>query len=207
MTVVRVGQPEQQQPRRSLLTSRATPGVVLLVLLGVVAFRLWIVETAFVEGLSMANSLMPGDGVLVLKSIGLERFDVVVLSDPQSGETVIKRIVGLPGETVSMVPAIVRIRGREVPTGSQLYINGEPYDEPYATSSLPTVVPPMRVPEGSYYMLGDNRDESIDSRAYGPVSGKLIVGVGVAIVYPLNRIRAIPRSAGPARPTTASPPS
>jgi len=197
MTVVRIGQPEQQgrQPRRSLLRSRVTPGMALLVILSVVAVRLWVLETAIVEGRSMERTLRPRDRVLVLKLLGLKRFDVVVLTDPQAQETVIKRIVGLPGDTISMVPGRLNLNGREIITGSQLYVNGEAYEEPYATSSLPTVTIPMRLPEGSYFLLGDNRDDSVDSRVYGPVPRKYIHGVAVAVVYPFTRMQVIPRTA------------
>jgi signal peptidase I len=207
MTVVRIGQPEPEaKPRGSLLRSRVTPGLALLVILGVVAFRLWVVETAIVEGRSMERTLAPGDHVLVLKLLGLKRFDVVVVTDPQTQETVIKRVVGLPGDTVSMMPRITRTNGREIVSGSQLYIDGRAYDEPYASSSLPVVLPPTRLAGGHYFLLGDNRDDSVDSRVYGPVPREQIHGVAVAIVYPFGRAHIIARAAEPeaSAPSSAS---
>lgn len=201
MTVIRVGQ-QQPEPRKSLLRSRVTPGLALLVILGVIAFRLWVVETAFVEGNSMERSLKAGDGVLILKVLGPKRFDVVLLTDPQSDETVIKRVVGMPGDTISMLPKMLEVAGLRVPMGSELYVNGQRYDEPYATAGAPAVLRPVRIPDGHYYVLGDNRDDSIDSRVYGPVERKRIHGVGVAVIYPLKRVRLIAR---PAEPKAASP--
>lgn len=206
MTVVRIGQPKAV-PRRSLLTRPATPGMVVLVVLAIIAFRIWLVETAIVEGDSMERTLLPADRVLVVKLMGVKRFDVVVLTDPQANETVIKRVVGFPGDTVSMVPRVVQSGGRELVGGSQLYINGQPYDEPYAISALPTVLDPVKLGDDSYYVLGDNRDDSIDSRVYGPVDRKLIHGVGVLVCYPFGRLHMISRTAGPAAPDQTSAPS
>lgn len=193
MTVVRLGE-QEPQPRRSLLRRRVTPGIFLAVLVGIVAFRLWVLETAFVDGNSMEPTLRPGDGVLVIKPMAVKRLDLVVFTDPESGDTAIKRVVGMPGETVSIVPKTTRVGGLDVPTGGQVYINGIPATEPYATSSLPEVLPPVTVPQGHYFLMGDNRDASEDSRQYGPVPRERIHGVGVAIIYPLNRTRRLPRS-------------
>lgn len=198
MTTVQIGQPEpaaEPPPRQSLLNRRVTPGMVLLVILALAAFRLWVVETAIVEGRSMDKTLLPGDHVLVVKVLGLKRFDVVVLTDPQARETVIKRVVGLPGDIISMVPRVTPVNGREVVGGTQLYIDGDPYEEPYATSSLPTVVQPRKIRPGRYFVLGDNRDDSVDSRTYGGVDRELIHGVAVLIFWPIARMHFIPRTA------------
>lgn len=145
----------------------------------------------------MDKTLRSGDHVLVLKMLGLKRFDVVVLTDPQAHETVIKRLVGLPGDILSMVPKVVHVGGREVASGGQLYLNGKPYDEPYARSSALTVIQPRKLKPGRCFVLGDNRDDSVDSRAYGAVDRELIHGVAVFIFYPISRMQVIPRTAGP----------
>ena len=203
MTVVRIGERERKE-RPSLLLRRVTPGMLILVLGAIVSLRHWVVETAIVEGQSMEDTLHPGDRVLVLKPLGLKRFDVVVLEDPEEGEIAIKRVVGLPGDVISMVPHTRPVGKRRLMLGSQLYINGAPYQEPYASSILLRSLPPLRVPERSYFVLGDNRDASVDSRHYGPVERRRIKGVGVAIVFPPQRARVIPRNAQPASPVAAS---
>ncbi len=200
MTVVKIGQPEPR-PRRSLLQRRVTPGIALLVIGSVVVLRLWVVETAIVDGPSMQPTLTTGDRVLILKLLFPERYDIVVLKDPEWGGTDIKRVVGLPGETVSMVPQVLIVGGREVLVGSQLYIDSEPYAEPYAESFLPSTLPPTKIPAGSYFAMGDNRDDSSDSREYGAVPRRSIGGVGVAVVYPFGRMRILPRG-----PEAAVPP-
>jgi len=204
MTVVKIGQPEPE-PRRSLLRRRVTPGLALLVIGAVVILRLWVVETAIVDGPSMQPTLRTGDRVLILKFLSPERYDIVVLKDPESGGTDIKRIVGLPGETVSMVPQLVSIGSREALIGSQLYIDREPYEEPYADSVMPAGLPPVKIPKGSYFAMGDNRDDSTDSRRYGPVPGGSMRGVGVAVIFPLGRMRVLPRGPEAAAPAGTVP--
>lgn len=204
MTELHIGEPgprpEPKPQRKSLLKSRVTPGMLILVILGIVIFRLWVLEVAIVEGNSMDNTLHSGDRVLVLKFLGLKRFDVAVLTDPQAHETVIKRIVGMPGDVISMVPRVVKTPKGDAIGGSQLYIDGEPYDEPWASSSLPTVLQPRKIRPGRYFVLGDNRDDSVDSRAYGGVDRELIHGVAVMVIYPFSHARFITRNA---RPTPA----
>lgn len=204
MTVVQLGQRERRA-RPSLLGRRVTPGMVVLVVGAIAVLRIWVVETAIVEGQSMESGLHTEDRVLVVKPLSPHRFDVVVLKEPDLGGTAIKRVVGLPGDTVSMVPRPLIERGREVVLGSQLYVNGQPYEEPYASSVLPESLTPRRVPPGSYFVMGDNRDVSTDSRRYGPVSRGRIQGVAVAVVYPFSQARILTRGqdAG-ARPATAA---
>jgi len=198
---------ENRQPhRRSLLRTRVTPVVLLLVVGSIAVFRLWIVETAYVEGRSMLNTLRPGDRVLVLKIIEPKRFDIVLVQDPELRGIDIKRIVGMPGDVVSMVPhkRASRLWASSFRYGGQLYIDGIPYDESYATAMVPSSVPPLKLPGKAYFVLGDNRDESTDSRRYGPISAADIRGVAVAVVYPLDRIGWLGQDVRVATPTTAS---
>ncbi|HUT76555.1 MAG TPA: signal peptidase I, partial [Polyangia bacterium] len=163
------------------------------------------VETAIVDGPSMQPTLRTGDRVLILKFLSPERYDIVVLKDPESGGTDIKRIVGLPGETVAIIPTILALGSHEVQIGSQLYIDREPYEEPYADSVMPAALPPVKIPKGSYFAMGDNRDDSTDSRRYGPVPGGSMRGVGVAVIFPLGRMRVLPRGPEAAAPAGTVP--
>ena len=189
--MVEVEHSEPEQRRKSLLRSRVTPGTLLLVIGAIAVLRLWVVETAYVEGRSMQDTLQQGDRVLILKLLKRQRFSVVVVDDPEEGGTDIKRIVGMPGDVVSMVPHTASSRGSRVIYGSQLYLNSQPYEEPYATSVIPSSLPPMRVPKESYFVMGDNRDDSTDSRRYGPVKKEHVRGVAVAVVFPINRIQIL----------------
>jgi signal peptidase I len=202
MTVVRIGKQEREQ-RSSLLTRPVTPGLLLLVLLGLIIFRVWIVEMAIVDGPSMETTLKDNDRVLVLKPLAVHRFDVVVLRDPEANEPVIKRVIGMPGDVIQIVPRVRIVGLEEIEEGGDLYINGTLYHEPYATCVAPTRFGPLKMPSDSFLVLGDNRDRSTDSRSYGAVPAKDIQGVAVAIVYPFGRMGRLKGEAVPAGPVTA----
>jgi len=196
MVEAECGKPERKQ--KSLLLRRVTPGMALLVIGAILVLRLWVVETAYVEGRSMQDTLQQGDRVLIFKLLRRERFDVVVLNDPEEGGIDIKRIVGTPGDVVSVVPHVKDVGRHQVVYGGELYVNAQPYEEPYAASAIPSSLPPAKVPEDSYFVMGDNRDDSIDSRQYGPVKAKNIRGVAVAVVFPIDRIQMLKRVETPA---------
>jgi signal peptidase I len=86
----------------------------VLVIAAVAALRLWVVESAIVDGFSMASTLEPGEWVLVLKPLKPHRFSVVTLADPEGGGTLIKRVVGMPGDTIAIEPVDSREQPREV---------------------------------------------------------------------------------------------
>ena len=155
--------------------------IYLLCVLGAV----WLVITFVgqrteVEGASMENTLHNGDNLIVDKLSyrfhDPERFDIIVFPFQfQDNTYYIKRIIGLPGETV------------EIRDG-KVYINGS--DEPLDDSFVPEVPTgnygPYKVPENSYFMLGDNREYSRDSRFWKNtfVSFDEIVGKAVVRYYP-----------------------
>ncbi len=128
----------------------------------------------------MRPTLHPGDVILVLpvRKNWLRRGDVIVVRDPRDPaiETV-KRVVGLPGEQVTV-------------QGDSLQVAGIPYGEPYVRgerdpSPLSRPVP-RRVPPGCVFVLGDDRNCSTDSRDYGPVPAGLVVGRVAARLSPLR---------------------
>ena len=192
------------KPRpKSLLLTRVTPGIALIVIAAIAALRLWVVETAIVAGDSMRNTLQDGDHVLISKLLQVSRFDIVVLNDPEVGGVDIKRVVAAPGDTISMVPYTVQTGGGTAVYGSQLYLNSIPYTEPYATSVIPRSLPPAKIAKDAYFVLGDNRDDSTDSRRYGALNAKRVRGVALAVVYPLNRFRILDRDPRAAPDTNA----
>ena len=105
---------------------------------------------------SMENTIMVGDRATTFRLAYLfsdpQRGDIVVFPFPDDEQMdYIKRIIGLPGET---------IEGRDV----LVYIDGRPLEEPYVTSELDSDFGPYEIPEGYYFMMGDNRNNSADSR-------------------------------------------
>lgn len=189
------GAPPRPPAPRSLLASRVSWRGALAVILAIVALRLWVVESVIVDGDSMADTLKSGEWVLVLKPLAPHRFSVIVFTDPQEETTVIKRVIGMPGDTVERLPDPGE---GVVPPERPIVINGVPYHEPYAWYTGHGIIQTVTAPEDGYFVLGDNRGDSVDSRAYGPVPREKVKGVAVAVVYPFSHLRKIVSEAAPA---------
>lgn len=141
--------------------------------------HLCLVQVSVVRGHSMEPCLHDGDRLLVDRVsyalFDVDRYDVVVLRYPLDPSVdFVKRVVGLPGEAVSI-------------RGGQVLVDGDP------VHSTPDVIldqaemAPLLVPEGYYFVLGDNRPVSCDSREFGLVDGTLIKGKVRARFWPLPR--------------------
>lgn len=139
-----------------------------------------------VKGSSMYPTLNDNargfSNVLGYKISGLKRFDIAIIYLPEKDEYLVKRVIGLPGETVSY-------------SNGQLYINGEEVDEPFLNeqyaesygSAFMEDVPPTKLGKDEYYCLGDNRPHSSDSRYYGPFKKKNIISKGIFIMWPFSQ--------------------
>ncbi|MFM1842675.1 MAG: hypothetical protein RLZZ490_1412 [Cyanobacteriota bacterium] len=136
---------------------------------------------------SMAPTLIPGDRVFVHPRADYvpQRLDIVVFYPPEAlkaenpeADYFIKRIIALPGETIQVL-------NREV------YIDGQPLAEDYLKEAPDYVLPPFTVPLNHYFVLGDNRNDSVDSHIWGPLPRQLIVGKAFKIYWPLNRVRSL----------------
>lgn len=130
---------------------------------------------------SMAPTLEAGDQIVVtpyLRSVP-QRGHVVVFRSPSGGEELmVKRVIAAPGELVDARLGRVRIGGHTLP---------EPYVLRVAASGA---ISPQVVPAGSYYVLGDNREDSIDSRSWGVVREDLIVGRARMILWSTEALDA-----------------
>ena len=173
--------------------------IVEYVVLAVVAVAVALLIQAFlvkpyrIPSASMEDTLLIGDRVLVdrisWRFSQPERGDIVVFHPPFGGSVLIKRIVGLPNDEVSL-------------SGGYVYINGRRLDEPYVrridgrqepsepfSNGLPwSLQEPYKVPAGSYFVMGDNRTDSGDSREFGPITRKQFVGRAFAKYWPPGRI-------------------
>ncbi|HEU0336121.1 MAG TPA: signal peptidase I [Gaiellaceae bacterium] len=117
------------------------------------------------------------------------RGEIVVFETPPeaqikcgAGGTFVKRLIGLPGETIS-----IRLERGD----GYVYVNGRKLDEQYIQPDRRAAVAPMaprKIPEGEYFMMGDNRSQSCDSREWGPVPRSNIIGKVFATYWPPNRI-------------------
>ena len=112
------------------------------------------------------------------------RGDIVVFKAPPAaaqrcteGGTFVKRLIGLPGEVVSERQGVVYVDGRKL---------DEPYVDPSRRDHLTQTWP--RIPQGQYFMMGDNRVDSCDSRQWGPAPRKNLIGPVLFTYWPLNRL-------------------
>ncbi len=157
--------------------------MVVVAALIALLLRLFVVQTFYVPSGSMEPTLMPGDRMLVLKlGYSLQRGAIVVFGHPpketpgmcsgSGNDDLVKRIIGLPGETISS-------------RGNTVYINGQPLSEPWLPKGqqLGEQITPQKIPAGEYFMMGDNRTDSCDSRRWGPIPASLIVGRVFLIVW------------------------
>lgn len=146
--------------------------------------RLFVFFAATVDGHSMDPTLATGDRGIVLMHKKPKRFDIVTLDSHDEEEKIyIKRVIGLPGEHLIF-------------QDGKLWVDGKEYQEPYLDKKLVfdnngrtlTGNFEVDVPKDSYFVLGDNRGNSRDSRVLGSISKKDIDGVFVWRFWPLNRV-------------------
>lgn len=160
-------------------------GVLIAVLL-----RLFVIGVYYVPSGSMLKTIHEGDLILGERvSLSFEepkQGDVVTFTSPLNpDETLVKRVIAVGGQAVDLIDGVV-------------YVDGEPLDEPYVSSS-PTVSLselegsadisyPYVVPEGSIWVMGDNRTNSRDSRYFGPVSVDDVTSRAILIYWPLSNV-------------------
>jgi signal peptidase I len=165
--------------------------VIVVALLATLAVRAYLFEAFFIPSVSMTPTLQVGDRVLVDRLSyhlhPVHRGDIIVFSPPPAENCggsrpahLIKRVIGLPGDRISSA-------------GNTVLIDGRPLAEPWLHSPDPlgTPIKPYTVPAGQYYVLGDHRNDSCDSRFWGPVPRSLIVGEAIWDVWPPSRIGSL----------------
>jgi signal peptidase I len=178
--------------------------IVIAVILALFV-RTWVVQAFKIPTGSMENNLLIGDHLLVNKFVfgptagevenavlpvrDIRRGDIVVFKYPDEPERdFIKRVIGLPGETLEL-------------RNKRVYINGQPLDEGYVHFLEPVAegqevtsfdvrerYGPVRVPEGQYFVMGDNRDNSQDSRYWGFLPEHYIKGRALMIYWSYDAV-------------------
>lgn len=166
-------------------------GYIVLVVLTILIFT-FVIAFHPIAGNSMIPNLEEGDVVLISKLhpdlINVKRNQIITLK--KNHKSYIKRVIGLPGEVVQVKDNV-------------LYIDGKVYEEEYISSDIVTedfsfedicsasVCPNGKIPKDMYLVLGDNREDSEDSRDFGLVSKKEIKGVVIFRIFPINRFKKI----------------
>jgi signal peptidase I len=193
------GAPEHRNPVLQFLGE--LPGLILMAFVLALLIKTFLVQAFFIPSGSMEPTLVPGDRVLVLKVPYYfgdpDRGDIVVFEDPDpsgvpdrgivggffhwmfeglgvqrpDSEDFIKRVIGTPGDTVS---------GKD----GQVFVNGEPIDEPYLTQPTDDFRK-TTVPDGELFVMGDNRGNSLDSRfSLGFVPIDNVIGKAEIVIWP-----------------------
>lgn len=153
-------------------------GIILII-----CFLMYVATLQQVVGPSMSPNLKNSDLLILNKA-------VYKLREPKRGEVIsfeytgtkylIKRIIGLPGESIEVKNNI-------------LYIDGKPFEEDYLDSSVITKDFKLyeKIPKDSYFVMGDNRMDSMDSRDFGPIKEKDIIGKVLFRIWPINKIKLV----------------
>ena len=148
----------------------------VIVIAVVLLFKFFIMTPVQVQGDSMEPTLNEGD-ILILNKVsyklhGIKRFSIVVIDN--DGTNLIKRVIGLPGETVKV-------------EDNKLYINGEFVEQDFLDEKQVTEDFEITLEDGYYFVMGDNRNVSLDSRSLGPFPKSKIKGTASFVIFPFNR--------------------
>lgn len=151
-------------------------GILMLVIL----IRTFLVTPILVKGQSMYDTLKGNEIMVLIKVGGINRYDKVVadlIVDGKKDDTLIKRVYGLPGEKIKC-------------ENNTLYINDKKIDDPYAYGNTGDFNE-VTLGDDEYFLLGDNREISLDSRIFGSVKRKAIEGSTNFILWPITRFGTV----------------
>ena len=178
---------KKEKPKKSM-KQEIFEWVMVFVVAAALAFvvRTFIFEPVCVDGSSMLNTLTDSDFMIATKFDYLlgdpERFDIVICDYPNTDDGMyrVKRVIGLPGETIEL-------------RAGELYVDGEHVAQDFDMTENETYFGPLTVPEGCYFVMGDNRNNSKDSRSpmVGPLKRSQIKGHVRCVVFPFGRMQWI----------------
>lgn len=177
--------PEQAElKRKKWYQAYDMAGSILAALVIIFVIFTFLFRAVSVVGSSMVPTLANGDWLLVSAQSEYERGDIIIITQPNDrNEPLVKRIVALGGETIDINFAT-----------HEVTVNGEVLDEPYIYE--PTALSydidfPYHVPEGCVFAMGDNRNDSLDSRSsrIGPIDERYILGKAIVRILPFDEIK------------------
>jgi len=160
--------------------------VIVIAALISILFRVFLFEPFIVPTPSMETTLMVKDKVIVdkvsYKITGIKRGDIIVFHSPVTeGKDLVKRAIAFEGETIMLG------------TDGVIYINGKPIEKDYYTSNAPPAYTGQtyKIGKNEIFVMGDNRDNSYDSRYFGPIQKTDIFGKVLMIYWPPSRIKFV----------------
>lgn len=198
-----MSEPRTDKPRPTTTRSRTLIEYALTVVIAIVialVIQAYIVKPYRVPTPSMANTVRAGDRVLIDRVLyghrDIERGNIIVFRGGAAvdNQVLLKRVVGLPGDVLSIEDGHLLVNGVLADENFVRRVGGAPESTqpgpggPDAPWSLQT---PYTVPDGFYYVLGDNRTDSFDSRFWGPVAREAIIGRAMAVYWPIPGIRTL----------------
>ena len=178
----------QEKPKKSM-KREIFEWIMVFVVAAALAFvvRTFIFEPVRVDGSSMLNTLTDGEYMIATKFDYLlgdpERFDIVICDYPNTSDGMyrVKRVIGLPDETIEL-------------RAGELYVDGVHIEQDFDMTPNEAYFGPYTVPPGHYFVMGDNRNNSKDSRSamVGPLARNEIKGHVRAVVFPFGHFRLMP---------------
>ncbi|HFI0144944.1 TPA: signal peptidase I [Streptococcus suis] len=200
--------------RLPLIAFLAEWGTLILFMIALFASRYFLWDPVSVDGHSMDPTLQHQEKLVMLKTTAIDRFDIVVASETDSNgkeKLIVKRVVGMPGDTIRYENDVLYINDQEV---DEPYLDEylaafqtDKLQEEYAYNKQFQAVAQsaeaftqdangyvdftVTVPEGQYYLMGDDRLVSLDSRSVGTFSRENIKGEVVFRMWPFNRIGTV----------------
>lgn len=165
---------------------------IVVILSVMVMIYLFVMSPQEINGASMEPNFHNGEYILTNKILykfkDPQRGDVVIFKSPKNKDIdYIKRVIGLPGDTVEL-------------RSNKFYINGQPLDEPYLSPDISIFGGSylqenkgIVVPDGVYFVVGDNRPHSSDSREFGPIAKEDFIGTAFLRYWPFNKTGVIQR--------------
>jgi signal peptidase I len=157
---------------------------IVIALLLAVGARTYVVEAFEIPSESMVPTFLVGDRLMVDKAVyrfrGPQRNEIIVFKDPEdAGRILIKRVIGLPGEKLEVRNRVVYIN--DAPLNADFHAFHNPFD--LSRMEVRDDFGPVTIPSGKYFMMGDNRENSKDSRFWGYLDRDLIIGRAFVIYW------------------------
>ena len=165
--------------------------IVIISLAIIIPIRYFLIQPFYVKGASMDPNFFDGD-YLIIDEISYrfsapEREDVIIFRYPlDQSQFFIKRIIGLPGETVKVEDGKVFIKNKSIASG-EFVLDESSYLENISTAGNLE----MSLGDDEYFVLGDNRDASSDSRKWGAIKKDYIIGRAWVRAWPFNRVKIL----------------